>query len=73
METAEAVVDTLGVMAYGKVDFILREDGSFVCLECDSLPQLYQDAHLVLEAEAAGISFGELCDTIIEMSLRNSR
>lgn len=73
METAEAVVDTLGVQAYGKVDFILREDGSFVCLECDSLPQLYQDAHLVLEAEAAGISFGELCDRILEMSLRNSR
>ena len=69
--TAEAVVDSLGVQAYGKVDFIVREDGLFVCLECDSLPQLYQDAHLVLEAQAAGISFGELCDRILEMSLRN--
>ncbi|MCR5461225.1 MAG: ATP-grasp domain-containing protein [Acetatifactor sp.] len=69
-ETAEKVSSVLGVLAYSKVDFIVREDGSFVCLECDSLPQLYQDAHLVLEAKAAGISFGDLCDKIMELSLR---
>ncbi len=69
MRTAEKVSAVLGVAAYSKMDFIVREDGSFVCLECDSLPQLYQDAHLVQEAEAAGISYGELCDRIMEMSL----
>lgn len=69
-EIAERVSKILGVMAYSKVDFIVRSDGSYVCLECDSLPQLYQDAHLVLEAKAAGISFGDLCDKILEMSLR---
>lgn len=69
-ETAEKVSSVLGVLAYSKVDFIVREDGSFVCLECDSLPQLYQDAHLVLEAKAAGVSFGDLCDKIMELSLR---
>jgi len=68
-KTAEKVFEVLGVQACAKVDFILREDGSFVCLECDSLPQLYQDAHLVQEAEAAGIPFGSLCDRIMEMSL----
>ncbi len=72
MSAAEKVSSVLGVAAYSKVDFIVREDGSFVCLECDSLPQLYQDAHLVLEAEAAGISFGDLCDRIMTMSLRKS-
>ena len=70
-KTAEKVVDILGVKAYGKVDFIVREDGSFVCLECDSLPQLYQDAHFVVEAMAEGLTFGDLCDHILEMSLRN--
>ena len=69
-QTAEKVCDVLGVKGCGKVDFIVRDDGSFVCLECDSLPQLYDDAHLVLEAEAAGISFGDLCDRIMEMSLQ---
>ena len=67
---AEKVSYVLGVKAYFKVDFIVRKDGSYVCLECDSLPQLYQDAHLVVEAKAAGISFGDLCDKIMEMSLR---
>ena len=70
-KTAEKVVDILGVKAYAKVDFIVREDYSFVCLECDSLPQLYQDAHFVLEAMAEGYTFGDLCDQILEMSLRN--
>jgi len=70
METAEKVSQVLGVTAYSKVDFIMRSDGSYVCLECDSLPQLYQDAHLVQEAKAAGVSFGDLCDKILKMSLR---
>ena len=69
-EAAEKVSEILGVMAYSKVDFILREDGSWVCLECDSLPQLYQDAHLVMEAKEAGISFADLCEKIIMMSLQ---
>ena len=68
--TAEKVVSVLGVTACAKVDFILRNDGSYVCLECDSLPQLYQDAHIVTEAAAAGISFSELCDRIMTMSLK---
>ena len=68
-KTAENVSEVLGVMACSKVDFILRDDGSFVVLECDSLPQLYQDAHIVTEAEAAGISYSELCDKIMLMSL----
>ena len=69
-ETAEQVTATLGVLANSKVDFILREDGSFVVLECDSLPQLYQDAHLVMEAKAAGISFGDLCDKLMELAMK---
>ncbi|MBR1854750.1 MAG: DUF2974 domain-containing protein [Lachnospiraceae bacterium] len=68
-QAAEKAAQVLGVKAYSKMDFIVRSDDSFVCLECDSLPQLYPDAHLVLEAKAAGISFEELCDRIIEMSL----
>ncbi|MBQ9326378.1 MAG: DUF2974 domain-containing protein [Clostridia bacterium] len=69
-ETAEKVSDVLGVVAYGKVDFIVRSDQSFVCLECDSLPQLYRDAHLLLEAQTAGMSFDQLYSHIMEMSLR---
>ncbi len=72
MKAAEKVTAVLGVTAYSKTDFILRKDDSWVCLECDSLPQLYQDAHLVMEAREAGISFADLCEKIIAMRLRKS-
>ena len=69
-KAAEDAAAALGVRAYAKMDFIVRQEGeSFVCLECDSLPQLYPDSHLVIAARAAGRSFGDLCDKIMEMCL----
>lgn len=69
-KAAEDAAFALGVNAYAKMDFIVANDlKSFVCLECDSLPQLYPDSHLVISAKAAGRSFGDLCDKIMEMSL----
>ena len=69
-KAAEDAAFALGVNAYAKMDFIVASDmKSFVCLECDSLPQLYPDSHLVISAKAAGRSFGDLCDKIMEMSL----
>jgi len=73
-EAAETLAEVLGVDAYAKMDFMVRPDlKSFVCLECDSLPQLYPDSHLVLAAKASGRSFGDLCDKIMEMSLVKKR
>ena len=69
-KAAEDAAFALGVNAYAKMDFIVANDlKTFVCLECDSLPQLYPDSHLVISAKAAGRSFGDLCDKIMEMSL----
>ena len=69
MEAAETVTKVLGVNAYAKMDFIVLYNGDFVCMECDSLPQLYPDAQLVQEAKAAGMSFEDLCSKILELSL----
>ncbi len=69
-KAAEDAAYALGVGAYAKMDFMVAQDNeSFVCLECDSLPQLYPDSHLVLSAKASGRSFGDLCDKIMEMCL----
>jgi len=70
-DTATKASLALGLKSYSKTDFIVRNDGSFVCLECDSLPQLFPDSHLVTEANASGMSFGDFCETIIQMSLDN--
>ena len=70
-ETAQKASLSLGLKSYSKTDFIVRSDNTFVCLECDSLPQLFPDSHLVTEAIASGISFGDFCEKIIQMSLEN--
>lgn len=64
--------NVLGLTIYSKVDFILKNDGTFVCLECDSLPQLNPYSHLASMAKEDGISFGEFCDKIIDMSFNKS-
>ena len=69
-KAAEDVSYVLGTNAYAKMDFIVSPDlDRFVCLECDSLPQLYPDSQLVLSAKASGRSLGDLLDKIMEMSL----
>ena len=68
-EAAEAVADVLGVLAYGKVDFIVKDDDTYICIECDSLPQLYPDSDLAIEANAAGMTYEELCEKIMRTSL----
>ena len=69
MKTAEVAAEALGLSVYSKTDFIVKNDGSFVCLECDSLPHLNPDSQLVAEANAAGITFGDFCEKVIEISL----
>ncbi len=68
-KTAELATEALGLSVYSKADFIVKSDGSFVCLEVDSLPHLNPDSQLVAEANAAGISFGDFCEKVIELSL----
>lgn len=68
-QSAELASKTLGLKSYSKVDFIVRPDGSYVCLECDSLPQLNPDSHLIIEAKASGINFTEFCESVVKTAL----
>ena len=69
MKTAEVASLALGLKAYSKVDFIVREDESFVCLECDSHPHLNKESDFITEAKASGLSFDDVCIKILELSL----
>lgn len=66
---AEKAAKCLGLAVISKVDFIVREDGSYVCLECDSLPDLTPDSQMIVSAAAAGISSEELCHRLMEAAL----
>ena len=68
-EAALIVSNALYLTAYAKVDFILTPDNKFYCLECDSQPRLNSDAHIILAAQTANISFTDFCRKTLELSL----
>lgn len=67
---AEKVFKTLRLEAYARMDFIMDENGEFFCLEANTLPGMTQTSLLPQEALAVGISYEELCEKIIEISLK---
>ncbi|MCG7383713.1 D-alanine--D-alanine ligase [Paenibacillus sp. ACRRY] len=66
---ALACYRVLKCSVYARVDMIIR-DGMPYVLEVNTLPGLTRNSLLPKSAAAAGISFTELLDTIIELSLK---
>jgi D-alanine-D-alanine ligase len=60
--------DALGFDGFGRVDLILGDDGPEV-LEANAIPGLTDTSLLPMAAEAAGLSFEDLCGRILELAL----
>ena len=69
-EAALTVFRALGLSVYSRADFIVTEDGVPWFLEINTLPGMTPTSLLPQEAAAVGIGYGELCERIIEISLR---
>lgn len=69
---AVAVFKALGLGAYARVDVMMDDTGVY-CLEANTLPGMTPTSLLPQEAEAAGIHFEQLLETIIEQSIRLDR
>lgn len=67
---AERVAEVLGLDTYSRTDFLLNEQNEIYCLEANTLPGMTPTSLLPQEAAAVGISFNELCEKIIEISLK---
>lgn len=61
--------DALGLEVYARLDFLVTESGDAYCLEANTLPGMTPTSLLPQEARAMGISYAELCDRIIHLSL----
>ena len=59
------VFDALGCDGFGRVDFLLSEDGALVALELNSIPGFTETSLLPKAAVSAGMTFSELCDRIM--------
>lgn len=67
-KAAEAVFAALRLKVYARMDFLLKEDGSFFCLEANTLPGMTPTSLLPQEAAVVGLDFEALCEKIVELS-----
>lgn len=69
---AEAAFQALRLKNYARMDFMMNEKEEIYCLEANTLPGMTPTSPLPQEAAAEGTSYGELCEEIIRISLKNA-
>lgn len=62
--------NALAVEGYARLDFLMKEDGSMYCLEANTLPGMTPTSLLPQEAAVLGIDYAQLCEKLIEISMR---
>ena len=67
---AERVYAALRLEAYGRVDMILGKDGVCRCLEANTLPGMTPTSLVPQMGAAMGLDYGELCEKLIEASMK---
>lgn len=60
----------LGLSVYSRTDFILDAEGRAWCLEVNTLPGMTPNSLIPKAAKVDGISYAQLCETIVELSLQ---
>ena len=72
-EAALGAFRSIGGRDYGRVDVMVRDDGSPVVLEVNTLPGMTETSLLPKAAAAAGIGFAQLCQRMVDLALRTGR
>lgn len=65
---AEEAYRVLRLKGYGRMDFMMDENGNMYCLEANTLPGMTPTSLLPQEAAALGIDFADLCNKLVEVS-----
>jgi D-alanine-D-alanine ligase len=60
-----AAFDVVGCRGWGRLDLILKPDGSFQFLEVNTSPGMTGHSLVPMAAREAGMSFGDLCIAIL--------
>ncbi len=69
-QLAEKAYEALGLEVYARIDFILSIDKIAYCLEANTLPGMTPTSLLPQEAANIGMGYTDLCEKIIELSLK---
>lgn len=70
---ARAAFAALKLDGYARIDFRLTSRNELFCLEANTLPGMTEFSLVPQAAAAAGIEFGMLCETIVELALVKAR
>ena len=54
---------------YARIDFMMDQEGRMYCLEANTLPGMTPTSLLPQEAAALGMSYADLCEKLIQVSL----
>ncbi len=60
----------LGIEGYGRLDFMMDENGKMYCLEANTLPGMTPTSLIPQEAAALGMDYPTLCEYLIEVSMK---
>jgi len=69
-ELARRAFEALKLDGCARIDFRMAPDGTFYCLEANTLPGMTATSLIPQAAAAAGISFEELCERIVKLAVR---
>jgi D-alanine-D-alanine ligase len=67
-ELSDEIYRVMGCRGFARIDYIIREDVPYV-LEINTIPGFTATSLLPKEAVAAGISYSELLDRVIDLAL----
>ena len=70
-EYALQAYQALRLESYGRIDVMMDEENNMYCLEANTLPGMTPTSLLPQEAAALGMDFADLCEKLIQVSLRS--
>ncbi len=62
----------LHLESYARIDVMMDENNNMYCLEANTLPGMTPTSLLPQEAAAIGLNFAQLCEKLIQVSLRRA-
>jgi len=69
-EYARKGAQALFIEGYSRLDFMMDKKGQMFCLEANTLPGMTPTSLMPQEARAVGLDYPELCEKLIEVSLK---
>lgn len=71
-EAALRIYNEIGCRHYARIDFRLNPEGTFFCLECNTLPGMTTHSLVPMAAKAVGIDFSQLVEQIVLLAMQHT-